>query len=491
MPTSGYFDVVFAVDGDLTPVPDDVQPDGSISYAQGWGPYYSQDPTVDPGTALFIDRAQTNQLFFDVTSAIQYIQQNGAAPFISSAMNGGSPYSYRKGVTVSYDAGSGVQNWISQVAANTSVPGADANWLELPADVGVLFTGGTSSGSANAQTVTTTQGGWDATAAGNIITWKAGFSNTGPFTLNGDGDGATAVKKMSASGLVDLAQGDVVVGGEYVALTDGTTIQLINPTLGGSRQRLAASTTFYVATTGNDSTGTGAAGFPWLTLQHAYDYIQANVDIAGQTCAISVADGTYAAGIVATKATVGGVIQVTGNATTPANCIVSSASDNCFTASGVGTALLLKGFKTGTTASGINAVNAIYGGQITINGLMEYGAVASGNAHLIATFGGLITVQNDYTISGAFFDHYSIQHHGTIYVRGVTVTITGTPAAAHAFCFAQNVGMIYAAGVTYSGSATGTRYSLLGNAVAFTNGAGASYFPGNSAGSTASGGQYL
>jgi hypothetical protein len=44
---------------------------------------------------------------------------------------------------------------------------------------------------------------------------------------------------------------------------------------------------------------------------------------------------------------------------------------------------------------------------------------------------------------------------------------------------------------TFSGSATGARHSVTGNGYLFTNGAGASYLPGNAAGSTASGGQYL
>jgi hypothetical protein len=45
--------------------------------------------------------------------------------------------------------------------------------------------------------------------------------------------------------------------------------------------------------------------------------------------------------------------------------------------------------------------------------------------------------------------------------------------------------------VTFSGNATGARYSALLNGVLYTGGGGANYFPGNAAGSTGSGGQYL
>jgi hypothetical protein len=44
--------------------------------------------------------------------------------------------------------------------------------------------------------------------------------------------------------------------------------------------------------------------------------------------------------------------------------------------------------------------------------------------------------------------------------------------------------------VTYSGAATGSRYGAALNGVIQTNGGGATYFPGNSAGSTSVGGQY-
>lgn len=128
MPIDGYFDVVFGEAGNLTTVPDDVQPDGSVSYEQGWGPYYQQDPAVDPSTALLIDRAETNQLFHDVTSAIQGYQQFGTPPFITTTMNGGTAYSYPKYARVSYDDGGGLKTYQSLKAANTDLPSVAGSW---------------------------------------------------------------------------------------------------------------------------------------------------------------------------------------------------------------------------------------------------------------------------------------------------------------------------------------------------------------------------
>jgi len=136
MPNSGYFDVVFGSSGDLTAVPDSIQSNGSISYAQGWGPYYAQDPNIDPATALFIDRAQTNQIFYDITSAIQQYQQFGIPPFITTSMNNGTPFPYAQYATV-FSGGVAYQ---SLIASNTDTP-PSANWAAVPLGYSSFSTG--------------------------------------------------------------------------------------------------------------------------------------------------------------------------------------------------------------------------------------------------------------------------------------------------------------------------------------------------------------
>lgn len=95
MPIDGYFDTVFASSGDKTSIPDAVDPSGFVSYAQGYPTGYQITPG-DPGS-LAIERQKFNQLMFDVTSALQAYQQFGTPPFITSTMNGGSPFSYDEG----------------------------------------------------------------------------------------------------------------------------------------------------------------------------------------------------------------------------------------------------------------------------------------------------------------------------------------------------------------------------------------------------------
>jgi len=115
MPISGYFDVPFAVGGDLTAVPDGTQIDGSVSYENGYAILYSTP--VGSGGFDF-PRRQHNQILNDITTAIQKLQQGTPTPFITSAMNGGSPYSYPFGATVSL----GGVNYTSLVGSNTDTP---------------------------------------------------------------------------------------------------------------------------------------------------------------------------------------------------------------------------------------------------------------------------------------------------------------------------------------------------------------------------------
>lgn len=73
------FNIPFATTGDKTEIPDEVQPDGSVSYAQGFGIDYEREYT-DP-LSKDIAREVMNQVLSDVTVALSEIQNNGVAPF--------------------------------------------------------------------------------------------------------------------------------------------------------------------------------------------------------------------------------------------------------------------------------------------------------------------------------------------------------------------------------------------------------------------------
>lgn len=132
-----YIRFPFANVGDKTPIPEDAQPDGSVSYEIGFGSDYEADPMVDPN-AKPVPRAQSNQLYNDIMTAIQKLQQQAVPDFITTADNGGTPYSYSKYNRVFY---SGV-TYISLVDANVDLPSVTASWVpDAPGSIMIFSTG--------------------------------------------------------------------------------------------------------------------------------------------------------------------------------------------------------------------------------------------------------------------------------------------------------------------------------------------------------------
>jgi hypothetical protein len=91
------------------------------------------------------------------------------------------------------------------------------------------YIGGTSGGSANAQTVASPIPSGFTLVTGKSITFIAGFTNTGPMTLNIASTGATNVFKQTASGAGAMAGGEIVNSLVYTAVFDGTQFQIQGP----------------------------------------------------------------------------------------------------------------------------------------------------------------------------------------------------------------------------------------------------------------------
>lgn len=255
------------------------------------------------------------------------------------------------------------------------------------------------------------------------------------------------------------------------------------------REKLTANRTYYVATTGNNSNNGLAVGTPFLTIQKALDTVFGTLDLGGFNVFIQVADGTYnGANSVGSPQVGAGIVTVVGNTTTPANVIISTTSADCFLASG-SAQYVVSGMELRTTTSGqcVHAVGA--GTKIEIGSAIRFGACAS--SHMLAEISGLVTVAANYSIVGGAQVHMNSAAAGFINCTSRTITLTGTPAFSVVFALAEGTGTtIYAFSNTYSGSATGTRYISAWLAYIHTNGGGASYFPGNAAGSVNNSGLY-
>lgn len=178
----------FALSGDKAAVPEATQPDGSVSYSQGFGPDYQAEQGT-PG-AKDIPRDQFNQLMHDVTEAIGFMQRNGFAEF-DPAM---APYP--QGATVR----SGSTNYISSTGNNSTVPGAaGASWVIL---------------------------GGDTTPVGTTIMFNADSAPTGYLIENG-----AAVSRTQYAALFS------VIGTRFGSGNGSTTFNL--PSSGGEFPRFA------------------------------------------------------------------------------------------------------------------------------------------------------------------------------------------------------------------------------------------------------------
>ncbi|MCD4751870.1 MAG: hypothetical protein K8R40_02245 [Anaerolineaceae bacterium] len=246
------------------------------------------------------------------------------------------------------------------------------------------------------------------------------------------------------------------------------------------RYKLTENTTVYVRTDGNDSnTGlANTAAGALLTIQKAIDTI-ALWDLGGYDVVIQVGNGTYAGNAVLKDLLACGDITLRGDTTTPANVII----DGRIAAEEITTIYRVEGFKLQKISS--SEIMAI---RVTDGARLEYQAIdfSTGWTHQIyVAYDGHVAAVGNYTISGGAAYHVNA-NLGRFLVSGATITLTGTPAFT-TFINANNLSGIVATSNTWSGAATGKRYSATLNSAFLTGGA---TLPGNAAGTTATGGQY-
>ena len=121
----GAMTTPFANSGDRTVIPKAVQPSGSVSFSQGWGPDYQKDPATD-ASAKPVDRATTNYLMYALSTLMGRWQTETFPEWIAAADNGGVAFGYPKGAIVRVGADLNTLR-MSTRNANTSIPSATAS----------------------------------------------------------------------------------------------------------------------------------------------------------------------------------------------------------------------------------------------------------------------------------------------------------------------------------------------------------------------------
>jgi|GEM_PF-2593254 len=253
------------------------------------------------------------------------------------------------------------------------------------------------------------------------------------------------------------------------------------------REKLAANRTYYVDPTNgsdsNDGLSSGAGAF--ATVQKAIDVAFGQIDLGGYDVLISLADDNYNNTIsVLSPQTGSGIITLQGNVTTPSNVHISTSGD-CIQVEN-NSKLNIEGMKL-TSSAGV-LIDCNNGGNITVGQAIEFGSAY--REHIRLRNRSVATLVNDYTISGGATIHLNANSGSTATIYGATCTLSGTPDFSS--CFVRtNWSYLESSAMTFSGSASGSRYAAQANGIIQTFGSGASYFPGDAVGTEADGGLYL
>jgi hypothetical protein len=291
-----------------------------------------------------------------------------------------------------------------------------------------------------------------------------------------------------------------IVEGNGGTLDPANNGQLLAFIRGMFRTRVVGGTlTFYVSATGSDTNTGLTSSSPLATINKALALAAQNYDMTGTVIQINLTDGTFA-GFTLDGSLVPALVDLVGDVSAPASCVISQVGGNAISVTRNGR-LNIAGLKltaTGTEASYYNVGSAIVataGANVTIGESVIFGTCSSN--HIESWTGSGVTVASPgpnegtpYSIAGgAGIAHAYAAPGGYISFADSALTLTGTPNFGGAFAVA-NEGIVSCYGCSFSGAATGSRYSVGLNGVIETNGAGANYLPGSAAGSFGSGGQY-
>ena len=337
--------------------------------------------------------------------------------------------------------------------------------------------------------------------AGNSI--STGIRNTtignyadAPNTTNSTAIGYNAVATLDnqvvlgSDDVTDFKFGLTELTADELSYLSGVSSSLQTQIAGKQAVAYTANTTYYVRTDGSDAnTGTAnTAGSAWLTIHKAVDTITQRVIPRGITITISVADGTYAItnSIVLAPFAGAGAAVLQGNVTTNANVIITGASSSSIISASVRSDWTVQGFQLKATAGTVHGIFAS-------GGWIKFGAIdfSTGlSAQLKSNVDGLLSAISAYTVSGAAAYHINVTARGT-FTSGQTCTLTGTLNFSSDFAFFDQIsyGGLTSASFT-GGTITGKRYESNNNSFIHTGTADVNFFPGDVAGTTATGGLY-
>lgn len=262
--------------------------------------------------------------------------------------------------------------------------------------------------------------------------------------------------------------------------------------LAGGREVLGAGRTYHVRADGDDGNDglTDSAAGAFATIQRAIDEV-ASLDLAVHDATIQIGHGTWTQPLVLKSLTGSGRAILRGDPATPANvtlAVNAGSGGGAIHANGVNGIWRLQGLLV-TTGAGRGLIAENY--SVVEIAHMAFGVTHQ--EHIRILNGAAVVAVADYQIVGGASRHIFADFGGLTDIRGVgdtavTVTVSGTPHFSTAFVQAAKLSMVRV-DATWSGAATGMRYSV--NTNAMISAGGPEKLPGSTDGTATDGGIYL
>jgi Major tropism determinant N-terminal domain len=415
---------------------------------------------VAPGTTYYVISTGLSTNSFEFSATVGGAAVSTAAP------------------TLTFTSGSssiGLTNASTYLVVGQQVQFANSGGA-LPTNFAAAITYYVLLASSTAITVAATNGG-TAISAGSAGTGTQSLSQVGTHYGSATGSLPTGV----------------TAGTVYYVLSTGLTANSFefSTSAGGAAVNTSSAQAGTVSlATGNDANNGSAqnrAG-AFLTLQAAWNAVCA-LDLATNTATIQLADSAYTAGLSTNLSPFGGPVIIQGDASFPDNALLAltGASAFVFSAS-LGVAVSIKNLRVQTASGFANGVNLGAPGVLTLSGIV-FGSCSGYHIYGSAPGATISLASQSNTIVGGAAAFGVVSDISQLWMDAASLTLLGTPAFS-LFVEAVRLGDVLSRSTTFNGSATGQRYDALMNGIIETSGGGANYFPGNSAGATATGGQY-
>jgi len=197
---------------------------------------------------------------------------------------------------------------------------------------------------------------------------------------------------------------------------------------------------------------------------------------------IQLGAGTHSGAAVLRPLVGGGSLRIAGNDADPSTVVISSSI-----LAGGGARVLVSGIRFVMASPWLSALTVQEGAMLTL-GVVDFGPCGANGSHISGTGFGQINFLGDYRISGGALRHFNLSGHLMVTSNNQTVTLVDDPAFIEEFAFVSNGAVLSLWNATFSGTATGRRYTATTNGTISLFGAGEAFLPGNSAGIVNAGG---